>query len=57
MAVCDVQALMDEAKCFMCLTPGQMQMLKLQLLCDALGGNVWYADSIPGEPTIIDEPP
>ncbi len=38
---------MDEAKCFMCLSPGQMQMLKLQLLCEAIDGNIWYVGTIP----------
>ncbi len=42
---------MDEAKCFMCLSPGQMQMLKLQLLCVAIGGNIWYTDAFGSEST------
>lgn len=54
MAECDVQTLMTEAKCFLCLTPGQMQVAKLAILCDILGGNVWYTDSLPADPVVID---
>lgn len=57
MAECNVQELMEEAKCFMCLSPGQMQMVKLQLLCDALGGNVWYTDAGGSEDNPIDADP
>lgn len=57
MAQCDVQTLMTEAKCFLCLTPGQMQLAKLALLCDVLGGNVWYSDSLPADATNINADP
>lgn len=57
MAECNVQELMEEAKCFMCLTPGQMQMAKLQLLCDAIGGNVWYTGSGGEDSETIDADP
>ena len=36
MAQCDVQALMDTAKCFSCLPPGIQKALELQLLCELL---------------------
>lgn len=36
MAQCDVQALMDTAKCFACLPPGLQKALELQLLCELL---------------------
>ena len=36
MAVCDPQALLDDAACFFALTPGQWQVVELQLLCDLL---------------------
>lgn len=55
MAQCDVQTLMNEAKCYVsCLTPGQMQIIKLQLLCNLIGGNVWYSESLGGDSVTID---
>lgn len=36
MAECDVAALMQDAKCFDCLTQHQMEMLQTQLLCEIL---------------------
>ncbi len=36
MATCDVQAVMTEAKCFTCLTPGMWAALELALLCDLI---------------------
>ena len=58
MAQCDVQTLMDEAKCYVsCLTPGQMQIIKLQLLCNLIGGNVWYSDTLPTDGNNISADP
>lgn len=37
MALCNVQALMDQAACFACLPPGMQQAIELQLLCEVLG--------------------
>lgn len=47
MAQCDVQALMDTAKCFACLPPGLQKALELQLLCELL-------DRINNVPTPVD---
>jgi hypothetical protein len=38
MAVCDVNSLMQDAKCFMCLDPKQMLAVQTQLLCELLQG-------------------
>ena len=34
MATCDIQDLLDRANCFSCLTPGQLNMVQTQLLCE-----------------------
>lgn len=36
MAQCDVNSLFANAKCFACLSPGEWQILELQLLCEIL---------------------
>lgn len=36
MATCNVQSLLDEASCFACLSPGVLQVIELQLLCEIL---------------------
>lgn len=40
MATCDTATLFANSSCFTCLTPGQWQILELQLLCEivAAGG-------------------
>lgn len=38
MAECDPQALVDEGRCFSCLTPRQRRLAKLALLCRFMGG-------------------
>jgi hypothetical protein len=42
MASCDTQTLLDRAQCFSCLQTTQIDILKLQLLCDisaSIGGS------------------
>lgn len=42
MATCDTNTLLESGKCFACLTPGQMDIIELQLLCEinaACGGS------------------
>lgn len=36
MATCDVNSLFANAQCFACLSPGEWQILELQLLCEIL---------------------
>lgn len=38
MASCDVNTLMEDAKCFLCLTPDQRSAVLLQLACEILHG-------------------
>lgn len=33
---CDAQELLDASKCFACLTPGQLQVLAIVLLCKSI---------------------
>jgi hypothetical protein len=36
MATCNINSLLDAGKCFACLTPGEMDIIELQLLCEIL---------------------
>lgn len=36
MATCNINELLDAGKCFACLTPGEMDIIELQLLCEIL---------------------
>ena len=36
MAACDAQTLLNDGKCFQCLTPFQLAMVRTQLLCEIL---------------------
>lgn len=56
MAQCDIDALMANAKCFTCLTPGQQDILKLALLCNVIGGNIVYFSELPNTPTNVGDP-
>lgn len=38
MASCDVQTLLNNAKCFACLQPSEMDIVRLQLLCEISDG-------------------
>jgi hypothetical protein len=38
MAHCDAASLMEDAKCFACRTPNQIQVIQTQLLCEILHG-------------------
>lgn len=38
MATCNVQTLLNNAKCFACLSPGEWEILELQLLCEIMSG-------------------
>lgn len=39
MATCNVQTLIKNASCFACLSPGEWEVLELQLLCEILGAS------------------
>jgi len=51
-----VQELVDRASCFLCLTTGEMAAIRLQLMCNLIGGNVIYYSSIPADPTNVFDP-
>lgn len=38
MAVCNPNTVLADAGCFMCLTPGQVELVITQLLCNISGG-------------------
>lgn len=49
---CDVKSILNDAKCFFCLSPHEMEALKAALLCDILAdveGLIAYLESLPGE--------
>lgn len=35
---CDTQALLTQANCYQCLTPGEQQLARLALLCQIMAG-------------------
>src|SRR6185503_4386610 len=52
-----VQELLDYAACFSCLTSGQLQILKIQLLCSILGGNVNYTNETLSDASVLENDP
>lgn len=55
MATCDVEQLMADAKCFMCLGHKESQIVLLQLLCELQAGIESLVASIPATgPTVAD---
>ena len=58
MATCNVNELLENGKCFACLTPGQLDIIIAQLMCEIVvagggggGGGVTCGDYAGGEPT------
>lgn len=41
---CTPQELMDAARCFLCLSPGQLQMVRIRLLCAIKDGETVSCD-------------
>lgn len=46
MATCNVQTLIKNAACFACLSPGEWEVLELQLLCEILNAGSSSVGSI-----------
>ncbi len=39
MAACNINSLLESGKCFACLTPGELEIIELQLLCEILAAS------------------
>src|SRR6266404_2556745 len=57
MPQCDVNVLLADAACFGCLTKGQLQAVKLSLLCDILAGPLLSQGNSDSDPTFSNGDP